>query len=672
MDLKSQENVNSTSPEAHKAKGRKQAVPYFAYVAMGTVLYGGIWSYIGILKILSLNAYVFDLGINSERGWQVLHTNLGIHGYLATLINSGIVYPLSPLTGSGNFFAMVIFQAFAIALVGPALYLIAKEKGLKSRESMLLSLAFFLYFPVYGIMWFDFHYQVFFMPLFIFAYLFYLKKNYGVSTLLFFLSGIVRYPYSIFPLAFALIELVLIYRNRSSGFSFKQTVSMSILLAIMVAWTLLGYLLFGISSTIPHSGLSQYTVTDTSIWSKLFVILILLAPLLFLPTLKMRWIVLALPAFFLFLGTSYTWYAYPHVFQGQYTAGVAPFLFLGLIDYLGLSVKGEPERNKKWNRRLTFLRKRKVTSTIVAVLVILLLLNIFFAPFSPLNNQYGDQFNFYQNTSYNAQQYSELGSMLKLIPSNDPYVAYQNNIPEVLPRYSGPSGALLMGGYLGSFNKISVGEALNNSWEVNAGGTIVSTPVDYALADASNPNFYLAGNSTYSIVQDMYKSGKYGILSEGYGLILLQRGYNGTIKNYVPENVSISGNSFSYTTSISSHSIGMVPGNSTITISKSNGTPLYLFPGHFTIAIYLNSKYYLNSTGISSLALIVYSSNNSLLSIPGNITEQNSTSGFYKLTFSFTSNTIAGNVWYSLNGGKEISGTTVSKMVVTQTGPINR
>ena len=216
-----------------------------------------------------------------------------------------------------------------MAIAGPAIYFIAKEKGLKSSESMLLSLAFFLYFPAYGIMWFDFHYQVFFMPLFVYAYLLYIRKNYAASTLLFFLSGIVRYPYSIFPTAFAFIELFLLFRNRQSEYDRKRMVSMALLLVLMVIWTVLGFLILGLSSTIPHNGVSQYTVTVIPIWSRFYVILLFLVPLLFLPVLRDRWIILTLPAFYLFLSSSYTWYAYPHVFQRQYAAGVAHFCFLG-------------------------------------------------------------------------------------------------------------------------------------------------------------------------------------------------------------------------------------------------------------------------------------------------------------------------------------------------------
>ena len=668
-EQKELEDVNPIGLENQEAKNRKHTMPHWSYVAIGTFLYAGIWSYIGILKILSLNAYVFDLGINSERGWQILHTNLGLHGYLSTLINSGIVFPLSPLTGSGNFFAMIIFQAFSVAIVGPAIYFIAKEKGMKSRESMLISFAFFLYFPVYGIMWFDFHYQVFFMPLFLFAYLLYLRKNYVASTLLFFLSGIVRYPYSIFPLAFASTELFLLFRNRQSWSDRKRMVSMTLLLNLMVIWTVLGFLVLGMSSTIPHSGVSQYTGTAVTVWSRFYVILLFLSPLLFLPVMRARWIILALPAFYLFLSSSYTWYTYPHVFQGQYAAGIAPFLFLGLIDYLALSAKRKDGRKVKIFRSRGFFPMKSASRTVVVILVILLFLNMFFAPFSPLNNQFGDRFNFQQNTSYNPLQYTELVSMLKMVPPSQAYVAYQNNIPELFPRAPPPGDAMLMGGFLGSFTNVSVNEAIKNSWQVNAGGSEVSMPVNFAIADALNPNFYLDNNSAYSMVHDMYESGKYGILSEGYGLILLQRGYNGTIENYAPENVTIPGSSFSNSSGIFNEKPGITPENTTQIVGEYVGTPLYLFPGQFTVTIYFNLQKPDNATNVSSMIFAVYSGSHALVSTLGNLSVVSGNSDITEIMFTFSLNEIAGNVWYSLYEPEKNSSVSMTKIVVTQKSP---
>ena len=669
-EQKEQKNVNLIGLENPETKNRKHTMPHWFYVAIGTFLYAGIWSYIGILKILSLNAYVFDLGISSERGWQVLHTNLGLHGYFTMLINSGIVFPLSPLTDTGNFFAMIIFQSFFIAIVGPAIYLIAREKGLKSAESMLLSLAFFLYFPVYGIMWYDFHYQVFFMPLFAFAYLLYLKKSYVASTLLFFLSGIVRYPYSIFPLGFATIELLLLFQNRQSGYDRRRMVSLSLLFIIMVTWTVLGFLIFGLSSTIPHYSISQYTVTDSPTWSRLYVILLFLAPLLFLPVLRARWIILVLPAFYLFLTSSYTWYSYPHIFQGQYVAGVVPFLFIGLIDYLGMSVKHKDGKDRTIPNKIEIYRKKSIRRSVVAILIILLFLNIFFAPFSPLNNQLGDQFNFQQNISYSPQQYSELYSMVKLIPSSETFVIYQNNIPELFPRPLPPSGSILMGSYLGSLINVSVGEAINNSWQVSAGGNEMSVPVEFALADALNPNFYLESNSVYSIVHNMYESGKYGIVSEGYGLILLQRNYNETIKNYVPENVTISGNSFFSSPTNHLATACISSNNSGVGAADFKGIQLYLFPGIFKVDINMNSQYQVNFFNSTHVYLRVYSGSNLLKTITGNISATSTHSGSFKATFFFALNTIAGNVWYSFYGPNSNFGIHISEMTVLQTSPL--
>lgn len=666
VDKNELESVNSNGVEGLKAKSMRKSIPNWIYVAIGTVLYGSIWSYIGILKILSLNAYVFDLGINSERGWQILHTNLGLYGYFTTIINSGIVFPLSPLTGSGNFFAMIIFQAFSIAIVGPLIYLIAKRKGLGSRESTMLPFAFFLYFPVYGIMWFDFHYQVFFLPLFMLAYLTYLKENYALSFVLFSLSGMVRYPYSIFPMAFALIELSLVLLNGSYYRNIRRTFFMLILLILMIIWTLLGFLISGISGTIPHTNISQYIITTSSLWSRILVLLLFLTPLLFLPVLRLRWIILTFPAFYLFLFSSYTWYVYPHVFQGQYTAGVVPFLLLGFIDFLALSAKTKNDKKEKLNKAKFFSKHISVKRSVVAIILMLLILNMFFAPFSPLNNQFGDQFNFKQNTAYNPQQYSELSSMLKLIPSSDPYVLYQNNIPEILPLHIPPGGAILMGGYLGSFINVSMNEAINNSWQVNSNGNIMSLPLNFALADASNINFYLSNNSDYSIIHNMYLSGNYGILSEGCGLILLKFGYNGTVENYIPENVSIPGSHFSKFPPIYQLSIGSNFSNNSGKIITYAGNPLYLFPGLFTVTLYLNSHFSLNTSFNNTIVLRVYSGSQILSSEEENNFSSIKNLGIQEVKFSVALNSIEGNVWYSLSLDGHYSNISVSKMVVSQ------
>ena len=660
-------NENAILGRIVKQKHSFLKIPPWLYLLVFTILYGAVWSYIGILKMLALNAYVFDLGISAERGWQILHTNLGLHGYITTLLNSGIVFPLSPLAGSGNFYAMIIFQAFSIASVGPALYLISRKKGMSSKVSLLVSVAFFLYFPVYGIMWFDFHYQVFFLPLFIFGYLLYMRKNYYASIVLFFLSGAVRYPYSIFPMAFAFIELILIYRKESFSADRKNAFSMIALFAMTLSWTLLGFFFFGVSNTIPHSDISLYTASYVSLWSRVLVLLLFLFPLLFLPVLRLRWIVMALPAFFLFITSSYTWYTYPNVFQGQYVAGVAPFLFLGLIDYLAPTGKKNLNGKRVLFQSVKATRKISSMPIIASVIVILIFLNIFYAPFSPLNDQFGDKFNFQQNTSYNPHRYSELRSMIGMIPSSEKYALYQNNIPEMFPRPLPSGGALLMGSYLGSLGNVSVQEAINNSWSVYSGGVLVSMPINYAIADAANPNYYLRGNSVYSIVHDMYSSGKYGILSEGYGLMLLEHGYKGPIENYMPESSIIAGSYFSkniaYLDYGNGSNVSIVHG----TFENYSGSPLYLMPGHYNITFSLNLAQSINSTSSWPVYLSIYSGNNVLYSVKENLSFSFQNASSHTLSFTATIKGIEGNVWYSLFTPDNTFDVGVENMQVAQT-----
>lgn len=503
-----------------------------------TILYTLIWSILGIEKILSLNAYVWDLGINSQRGWDIIRYNQGFIEYLHTFFDSSIVFLLAPLTSSGNFFAMIVFQAGSIAIIGPAFYSISRIKGLTRIHSLLVSSVFYLYFPTDGIMWFDFHYQIFFFPLFVFAYLSYISKYYRASVLLFLLSGMVRYPYSIFPLMFSVFEIISlgINKNLNSKDTRKQLWTLLCILLLNFLMILGGFILFGRTLTLPHLETSLYTVTNITILNRVVIVLIFLSPLIFLPLLSPRWFIFTIPGFYLIFSSSYFWYSYPSIFQGQYVTGFVPFLILGFIEGM---IKLE---NLSSKQRVIFFKGHFWKSTLTKgnqlriVLVILILFNIVFAPFGPLNSYSTDNFNFHNNTDFNLQKYNELNTMIKMIPANATYVAYQNNIPEMLPRSLPSGGMILIGGYLGAFDSFNLTNAIENNWPVIFNNKTYEIPINYAIADASNPNFYLQGNSTYKLIQTMVESGKYSILGEGYGLILLKRGYIKTMQTFVPIN----------------------------------------------------------------------------------------------------------------------------------------
>ncbi len=574
-------------------KQNRAVLVAYLIVLISSLVYFTFWTQFSILKLLALHDHVFDLGLNAERGWLILHTNLGIRGYVETLVNSAIVFPVSPLTGSGNYFAIIAFQVFMVTITGFAFFRIALLKGLSLTLSTAVAVSFFLYFPVYGIFWYDFHYQALFLPLFVLGYMFYLSERYSLSFILLAFSGLVRFPYSIFPLAFALIEISALAATGGIRGSRRRLAMLLLLIFAMLSFIIAGYAMFKgigpIHSYVPAtSGFYNIQSLDT----RIFVLMLFLAPLLFLPLFSPRWLVFALPAFYLILTSGNFGYTYPFILQGQYVAGIVPFLFLGFIDGLILLRPQHKDNSSDQGAKMvqTVKKNYKTIEFLTVIFIVLILLNLVYAPFGPMNSHSGDNFNAGTKTTYNSTTVAELNYMIGLIPANTSYVAYQDNLPQVLPRPLPYGSVLLLSGYLGNLRPFNITDVINNSWPVNLQhGMIGHVPIDYAIADGNNQNFYYQPTSMRNIVSNMFQSGKYGILAEGAGLILLERGYKGAIMHYMPRDAHFASQVFTnFTSGTSGYSI----------ISETNdqsdnfmfyGPGTYLYPGNYTASFLLKT-----------------------------------------------------------------------------------
>ncbi|MGC8970427.1 MAG: hypothetical protein ACP5LG_07765, partial [Conexivisphaera sp.] len=86
-----------------------------AILASAYVAYVAAWSYISLMRLFSLNAFIFDLGVNMQFAWDaVLHATLG--SVLRTLAYKGIVYVVAPVFLTGSYPAVLIFQSAFIGL----------------------------------------------------------------------------------------------------------------------------------------------------------------------------------------------------------------------------------------------------------------------------------------------------------------------------------------------------------------------------------------------------------------------------------------------------------------------------------------------------------------------------------------------------------------------------
>ena len=323
-----------------------RAPPIFSILVISEVIiYTFVWSNIAYWKFQSLHSYVFDLGVFLESGWLISHGNFTIQSVFYDFLYQGIKFIVFPLSLSGNYQLVLAFQSFMIGLSGFFIFLIARKRLESELASFLIASSYFIYFPMAGVNWFDFHYQMFFVPFFLLAYYFSLKEKTVLSSLLFFLSGTVRYPYAIFPALFFFTEVItlLYYKyKRDVRFQLRKFNIILFFLFISIVYIALGYILLGgqtyllndiganthIASQLTAQGHPFFFNLD----NKIFTILLLLAPVVFLPLFAPKWVPFLLFPFFLIFYTNDPFFVFPELFKYQYGSGIIPFIFIGTID----------------------------------------------------------------------------------------------------------------------------------------------------------------------------------------------------------------------------------------------------------------------------------------------------------------------------------------------------
>lgn len=579
----------------------KQPV-YFKVLLAFFVMFISVWTIIVLGKYYSLHSNVFDLGYVMERLWQPYHI-ISFNFYTNVFFSSGFQFIISPLYFFHSFQLLLIVQVVAIGASCLPLYGIAVKKLGSSLYASIISIAYLFYFPSYGVLWFDVHFQSFFIPLFITAYYLYITNHYRLSTILFIVSGTVRFPYMIFPFLFSLFEAINNIRtdNKNSGELAKRN---SILLIFLFSILFLAggayFDLFNSQGSLIVSGSVPFI--DRLLPMALTIIFIL-GPLLFLPIIRMRWFIMSLPLFLLGLYSGNPNYTFPLVFQEQYTSMVVPIVFIGLIEALvpNKSVNSGKSHPKNISITKGILEKYSTAKDkilgskkqiLVAILLLIFIGSIFNQPYSPVNYLGHITYNSSKDISFNTTNYNTLMSIIHLIPKNNPYVLFQNDMPELLPRPPIASLPFLFTVFLS--NNITLGDVVNNSFPISTdNGHFESTKVDYLLAYTQSSQYYLQFNSEESTLPQllslMLVSQKYGILAEEKGFILVERDYIGPPKLYEPLSICRPFN------------VSNINGVSTyhnLFRNKSSTTVVTLVPGNYTV------KFYISVSNNSSTAFI--------------------------------------------------------------------
>ena len=514
---------------------------YFLLVC-AVIVYIFLWSLIDILQELNFRQFVFDSGIISLTMNSILHyPNIQYIMYMFGFSLLRILF--SPLILIDGITGMLVIQEIFLGLPSLVLYKIARKKSLSPFVSMIIGLSYLLYFPLAGVNYYNFHFQAFFILLFLAGYYQYLNGKYVSSSILFFLSGVVRFPYLVYPAFFMLLILLsIVFKKANCTKESKSILAKysAINFAIFSSMLLISFFLlfnspYRIFQNIYPGGYFHissgniFINLSSHIDNKVLVMILLFSPLLFLPLKSFKWMLFLVPYLLVVFFSNYPAYYYPGFYHFQYIAAVAPFIFLGLIDGLRNFDKGETLPNKATGSFI-YLKKIKRFAVSnrkpIAVITAVALFAIVFQPYSPANIYSTDPFD--MNILHpNMAVYDSYINITNLIPGNNPYVIYQNNLPYV--DVHDPA--------LSCLAAFQAGEGFNATLTYPLQNLSMTSNVDYALG-------YQTGFSNHNrmdmcqAMNVLYSRGDYGIEAYQNGFILLSKNYTGTPEYFSPANPS--------------------------------------------------------------------------------------------------------------------------------------
>lgn len=552
--------------------------------------YTVVWSLISYRRYLSLNSHVFDLGLVVERSWLIFHTHWTLISIIHQFFYSGIVFFLSPFFIMGGFKFILTFQSFFIGFSAIPLYFIARHFLRNKLPSLLIASSILIYYPLAGLNWFDFHYQALFLPLFIVGYAFYLRGDTKTSILIFFLSGITRYPYVIFPLLFSIYSSFELY-FQSLKTRTKMTrknwyfIGFSIFLLIQLIVTFQ----FSQGSTGLASGLhtTASSIMNKQVLSNLDIkiqtLALLFFPVLGITLLSKKWFMFLIPWIALMFFSSNQIYLFPSLFQLQYTAGIVPFVYLGLIEGLAsLTDHGAShdqvlpiKHNKTW---------RNQTKVAVTILIILMLLGTAYLPYGPYNKDTKLNYDFQKTFDANITTYNEVMDLISMVPANSSNVLIQNGLPQLLPR-PGYHGTLLIPATNIAYNMTFLNN--NRHWEKVDPQFIVANPQGfyYTYKPSSPYNISMA-----QIVSKLSETSSYGIVGEASNMFLIEKNYTGPVRYYVPYEHTYPKYRFFYPSTVKGDGNEIIANNPQNNSFAWYGPYTTIVPGTYNITYFLKTS----------------------------------------------------------------------------------
>ncbi len=537
---------------AAKAVGKALRESRTQWLLLGLMLgaYTVVWSYISLARMFAFQTQVYDLGIQMTQIYGPFHNLQSWTGfeYFYFTTGNGSAYLLWPFALYPNYEALLILQSFLIGAPALLLYGIGLERLRDRNLSFGLAASYFINFEISGANWYDFHLEALFPFLFILGYYLLLRGHLIPAGVVLFLSGWVRVPYMVFPILLAGTLLLQAALQRGDWLPHPRRTQLAFAGVLLLVCLLYFVVLFVLGLALPGGVAATTTLVHqgtffTGLEPKLLTFGLLALPFCLLLPLVRWWFLFFLPYAYLVFFVGWFHYYYPVVFTDQYLVIVVPFVYLAAIDAIRVLEQVAPKKGERrpavgprdrWKLLgLPYQRlgHRGPMSIVLSIVVLLALLGLYLLPYGPLNSGSPVDFAFGPSTTYNSSRYAEYLGVISYVPSSDGYVVFQENMPQLLPRplpYNTPmSPPLSSFGTNYSIDRYPVQNWLTGRWE--------DAKIDYVVGEPESTQYYYWGDPSVQVIsQQLYAGGYVGIVAEASGMYVLERGYHGGPKYYVP------------------------------------------------------------------------------------------------------------------------------------------
>ena len=488
-------------------------------------VYIAIFGYLSLMKFYTFND-TWDLAIENQTLWLLSHG--GISAYYSSGFST--IYPLQfeepiiflilPLYMIvPGIPTLLIIQTVALGCAAFPLFLFARTMLKDETAAVICALSYLLYFPLASANLFDFHTETFF-PLFFFAMCYWWASRrpmllclgavlVALINPLLLIVSVIFLPLSSYlevraagPLARVVLGLRSFWADR------LRLATASALVAVIIAYHLLG-VLFSTGAPALANRLPLAATITYALDQKLMLMIYLLAGVAFLPIYRLSWTPVMLPYLaYVFYSTSQSAWV---VFGVMYPImAVGPLFFATILvlasvrgsAYLSAAAQTARRRHidiSKWSPRLLGVDGTPYDRMIRGLVISTIVFTLVYSPLSPINGEiaggyFSGNHETAQITTPNADT-QFLDRVIALIPPNGA-VLTQNNIPQLSGREFYQPAELY------SHN----------------------IPFDYILMDTSL-TYFADVAALQPFVISALQNHTFGILAEGRGALLLERGY---------------------------------------------------------------------------------------------------------------------------------------------------